>query len=42
VVTLRVLAPRVEPLFELMTAVWRRWRALAWAREACAPRVWRT
>ena len=42
VVTLRVLAPRVEPVFELMTSVWRAWRALAWAREACAPRVWRT
>ena len=42
VVTLRVLAPRVEPVFELMTGVWRAWRALAWAREACAPRVWRT
>ena len=42
VVTLRVLAPRVEPVFEVMTGVWRAWRALAWAREACAPRVWRT
>ena len=42
VVTLRVLAARVEPVFELMTSVWRAWRALAWAREACAPRVWRT
>ena len=42
VVTLRVLAPRVEPVFELLTSVWRAWRALAWAREACVPRVWRT
>jgi urease accessory protein len=42
VVTLRVLAPRVEPVFELLSSVWRAWRALAWAREACTPRVWRT
>ncbi len=42
VVTLRVLAPRVEPLAELLTQVWRAWRTLAWAREACVPRVWRT
>jgi urease accessory protein len=42
VVTLRVLAPRVEPMFELLTSVWRAWRALAWEREACVPRVWRT
>jgi urease accessory protein len=42
VVTLRVLAPRVEPIHELLARVWRAWRGLAWAREACAPRVWRT
>ena len=42
VVALRVLAPRVEPMFELLTRVWRAWRMLAWAREACVPRVWRT
>jgi urease accessory protein len=42
VVTLRVLAPRVEPLADLLTQVWRAWRSLAWAREACVPRVWRT
>ena len=42
VVTLRVLGPRVEPVFELLTSVWRAWRALAWGREACVPRVWRT
>jgi len=42
VVTLRVLAPRVEPVHDLLASVWRAWRALAWAREACAPRVWRT
>jgi urease accessory protein len=42
VVALRVLAPRVEPAFELLTSVWRAWRRVAWAREACVPRVWRT
>jgi urease accessory protein len=42
VVTLRVLGPRVEPVHELLTSVWRAWRALAWEREACVPRVWRT
>jgi urease accessory protein len=42
VVTLRVLAPRVEPIHQLLASVWRAWRALAWGREACVPRVWRT
>jgi urease accessory protein len=42
VVALRVLAPRVEPAFELLTRVWRAWREIAWARPACTPRVWRT
>ena len=42
VVALRVLAPRVEPIHELLAGVWRAWRALAWGREACTPRVWRT
>ena len=42
VVTLRVLAPRVEPVHELLASVWRAWRALAWGRGACVPRVWRT
>ena len=42
VVTLRVLAPRVEPVHELLASVWRAWRALAWGRDACVPRVWRT
>ena len=27
---------------ELLASVWRAWRALAWGRDACAPRVWRT
>jgi urease accessory protein len=42
VVTLRVLAPRVEPVHELLASVWRAWRSLAWGRDACVPRVWRT
>jgi len=42
VVVLRVLAPRVEPVHALMTAVWRDWRRLAWQLEPCPPRVWRT
>ncbi|MDP4300799.1 urease accessory protein UreD [Leptothrix discophora] len=39
---LRVLAPRVEPAMKLMTAVWSRWREIAWDRVACPPRVWST
>ncbi|MGN6530003.1 MAG: urease accessory protein UreD [Burkholderiaceae bacterium] len=42
VVVVRVLAPRVEPAFELMSAIWKRWRAVAWALAPCPPRVWRT
>src|SRR4051812_33744718 len=42
VVALRVLAPRVEPIHDLLASVWRAWRTQAWAREACAPRGWRS
>ena len=42
VVVVRALAARVEPVHELMTAIWRAWRPLAWGREACVPRVWKT
>jgi urease accessory protein len=42
VVVVRVLAPRIEPAFELMTEIWKRWRAAAWALSPCLPRVWRT
>ena len=42
IVVLRVLAPRVEPLMNLLTAVWARWREAAWQLPACVPRVWRT
>jgi urease accessory protein len=41
-VLLRVLAPRVEALMDLLTTTWARWRELAWGLPACAPRVWRT
>jgi len=42
VVVLRVLAPRVEPAMQLLTAVWAHWREAAWQLPACTPRVWRT
>lgn len=42
VVLLRVLAPRVEPLMQLLRTVWAAWRPLAWDVAACPPRVWRT
>ncbi len=42
VIVLRVLAPRVEPAMQLLTAVWAEWRRVAWQLAACAPRVWRT
>ena len=41
-VLLRVLAPRVEALMDLLVTTWARWRELAWGLPACAPRVWRT
>ncbi|HUG22104.1 urease accessory protein UreD [Piscinibacter sp.] len=41
-VALRVLAPRVEPAMSLLTAVWARWREVAWGTTANVPRVWRT
>ncbi len=42
VVVLRVLAARVEPAMQLLTAVWARWREQGWNLGAVAPRVWRT
>lgn len=42
VVVLRVLADRVEPAMALLTAVWARWRHIAWGMAPCPPRVWRT
>jgi urease accessory protein len=41
-VVMRVLADRVEPAFDLMRAVWRAWRPLAWDCAPVEPRVWRT
>ncbi len=41
-VLLRVLAPRVEPLFALMSQVRAAWRLQAWQMQAATPRVWRT
>lgn len=41
-VVLRALAPRAEPAWTLLTAVWQAWRGLAWDLAACPPRVWRT
>ena len=42
VIVLRALAARVEPLMNLLTAVWAAWRLAAWQLEGCTPRVWRT
>lgn len=42
VIVLRVLAPRVEPAMQLLSAVWAEWRRVAWQLAGCAPRVWRT
>jgi urease accessory protein len=42
VVVLRVLAHRVEPALALLRSAWGAWRRLAWEREPCPPRVWRT
>ena len=42
IIVLRALAHRVEPLMQLMTAVWAAWRREAWQLEGTAPRVWRT
>jgi urease accessory protein len=42
VVVMRALAPRVEPLMSLLTAVWEAWRHTAWSLAPCTPRVWRT
>lgn len=42
IIVLRVLAHRVEPLMQLMTAVWAQWRHSAWQLDAPPPRVWRT
>ena len=42
IVVLRVLAPRVEPMMNLLGAVRAAWRNAAWGLAAHPPRVWRT
>lgn len=42
VVVLRVLGARVEPVMQLLSAVWAHWREAAWQKAPCPPRVWRT
>jgi urease accessory protein len=41
-VLLRVLAPRIEPLFALMSQARAAWRQQVWQMQAATPRVWRT
>lgn len=40
VVVLRVLAPLVEPAFDLLKSVWAQWRTALWKLPAEQPRVW--
>ncbi len=42
VVVLRLIAHRVEPAMQALSAVWRQWRPIAWQRVAATPRVWHT
>ena len=42
IVVLRVMAPRVEPMMGLLSAVRAVWRQAAWGLAAHPPRVWRT
>lgn len=42
VIVLRALAPRVEPLMDLLVSVWGQWRTLAWNLPPCPSRLWRT
>ncbi|MGA8008455.1 MAG: urease accessory protein UreD, partial [Thiomonas sp.] len=42
VITLRVLAHRIEPVAALLRDVWTAWRHEAWDLRACTPRVWAT
>lgn len=42
VIVLRALAPRVEPLMDLLAGVWSEWRQVAWQLGTCTPRVWHT
>ncbi len=42
VVVVRALAPRVEPLMQVLASIWATWRVAAWGIAPCPPRVWRT
>ena len=42
VVVLRLLADRVEPAMQTLTAAWGAWRQAAWGLAPTPPRVWRT
>ena len=39
---MRVLGPRVEPVWQLLRAVRAAWRDAAWGLPEAPPRVWRT
>ncbi len=41
-IVLRMLGPRIEPVFQQVSEVWAQWRALAWGLADSRPRVWRT
>lgn len=41
VVTVRALAPRVEPLMALFMQIWGAWREAAWGLAPHTPRIWR-
>jgi urease accessory protein len=42
VLVLRVLAPLVEPVLELLRPARAAWRQALWQMDAVAPRVWAT
>jgi urease accessory protein len=42
VLVVRALAPLVEPALQLLKAVRRAWRPLAWGAEGVDPRGWAT
>jgi urease accessory protein len=42
VIVARALAPRTEAINAFFTALWKRWRHLAWQAADVPPRVWRT
>lgn len=40
VVVVRVLAPMVEPVMDVLRQVWTAWRQDLWQLKAVAPRIW--